>query len=108
MEDPDAPARTWVHWVIYDLPAEGRDLREAIPQEGSLPSGGRQGLNDFRKLGYGGPCPPAGPAHRYYFRLFALDKKLDLDAGATRSELDRSMRGHVLAQADLMGRYRRK
>jgi Raf kinase inhibitor-like YbhB/YbcL family protein len=108
MEDPDAPGRRWVHWVIYDLPAEERELREAIPPEGSLPSGARQGLNDFRRLGYGGPCPPPGPPHRYFFKLFALDRKLELDAGATRSHLDRSMRGHVLAQADVMGRYRRK
>ncbi|MGB7218783.1 MAG: YbhB/YbcL family Raf kinase inhibitor-like protein [Vicinamibacterales bacterium] len=107
MEDPDAPGRTWVHWVLYDLPPTGRELPEAVPPEGQLPSGARQGRNDFGKIGYGGPCPPPGPAHRYYFKLYALDKRLELPAGATRAQLDRSMRGHIVAQADLMGRYGR-
>jgi Raf kinase inhibitor-like YbhB/YbcL family protein len=107
LEDPDAPRRTWVHWLLYDLPANERELPEGVPPEGQLPSGARQGRNDFGKIGYGGPCPPPGPAHRYYFKLYALDKRLDLRAGATRAQVDRSMRGHIVAQADLMGRYRR-
>ncbi len=107
LEDPDAPGRTWVHWMLYDLPATERELREGVARDATLPSGARQGRNDFRKIGYGGPCPPPGPAHRYHFKLYALDKRLDLPAGVSRAELDRSMRGHVLASAEFMGRYRR-
>lgn len=107
MDDPDAPRRTWVHWVLYDVPATERALRKGIPPEGTLSSGARQGRNDFGNLGYGGPCPPPGPGHRYYFKLYALDTRLDLRAGATRAELDRSMRGHIRAHAELIGRYRR-
>ncbi len=107
MEDPDAPGRTWVHWVLYDLPPEQRELAEAVPPEPSLPSGAQQGINDYRRIGYGGPCPPPGPAHRYYFKLFALDRKLALRSGATRAQVDRAMRGHILGEADLMVCYRR-
>jgi Raf kinase inhibitor-like YbhB/YbcL family protein len=107
VEDPDAPGGTWVHWVLYDLSATERELPEGVPAEGELPSGARQGRNDFGRIGYGGPCPPPGPGHRYYFRLYALDKKMGLRAGATRADLLRSMRGHILAHAELMGRYRR-
>ncbi len=107
LEDPDAPRRTWVHWVLYDLPATDRGLPEGVAPHGTLPSGGRQGRNDFGKVGYGGPCPPPGPAHRYYFKLYALDTRLGLPAGAKRADLDRAMRGHILAHAELMGRYRR-
>jgi Raf kinase inhibitor-like YbhB/YbcL family protein len=106
-DDPDAPRGTWVHWVLYDLPARARELPEAVPPDKELVSGARQGRNDFRKIGYGGPCPPPGPAHRYYFRLFALDRALGLKSGATRNEIDRAMEGHILARAELMGRYRR-
>jgi Raf kinase inhibitor-like YbhB/YbcL family protein len=108
MEDPDAPRRTWVHWVLYDLPGTDRELPEGVAPKGTLPSGARQGRNDFGKTGYGGPCPPPGPAHRYYFRLYALDTELRLEAGVTRARLDRSMRGHILAHAELMSRYRRE
>ena len=107
VEDPDAPSHTWVHWVLYDLPATERELPEDVEPTGTLPSGARQGRNDFGKIGYGGPCPPSGPAHRYCFRLYALDTRLDLRAGATRAQVERAMRGHVLAQAELTGRYRR-
>jgi hypothetical protein len=106
-DDPDAPRGTWVHWVLYDLPARARELPEAVPPDKELVSGARQGRNDFRKIGYGGPCPPPGPAHRYYFRLFALDRALGLKSGATRNEIDRAMEGHILARAELMGRYKR-
>lgn len=106
-DDPDAPRGTWVHWVLYDLPARARELPEAVPPDKELASGARQGRNDFRKIGYGGPCPPPGPAHRYYFRLFALDRALGLKSGATRNEIDRAMEGHILARAELMGRYKR-
>jgi hypothetical protein len=107
MDDPDAPGRTWVHWLLYDLPATERELPEAVAPSGTLASGAQQGLNDFRKTGYGGPCPPSGPAHRYYFRLYALDTELHLRPGATRVQIERSIRGHVLAHAELMGQYRR-
>jgi Raf kinase inhibitor-like YbhB/YbcL family protein len=83
-------------------------LPEGVSPERTLPSGTRQGRNDFRKIGYGGPCPPSGAAHRYYFRLYALDTTLELRANATRAEVDRAMRGHILARAELMGRYRRE
>lgn len=106
-DDPDAPRGTWVHWVLYDLPATARELPEGLPPEGTLPSGARQGRNDFRKIGYGGPCPPPGPAHRYFFRLFALGRALGLPSGAKRADVDRAMEGHVLARAEVMGRYRR-
>lgn len=108
MDDPDAPGRTWVHWVLYDLPATERELPEGVAPTGTLPSGARQGRNSFGKTGYGGPCPPPGPAHHYYFRLYALDTELNLRAGATRAQIDRAIRGHVLADAELMGQYRRK
>lgn len=107
VDDPDAPRGTWVHWVLYDLPGNARELPERVPPEGELSSGARQGRNDFRKIGYGGPCPPPGPAHRYYFRLFALDSALGLKSGTNRAGVDRAMEGHILAHAELMGRYRR-
>jgi Raf kinase inhibitor-like YbhB/YbcL family protein len=94
--------------VLYDLPGTDRELPEGVAPKGTLPSGARQGRNDFGKTGYGGPCPPPGPAHRYYFRLYALDTELRLEAGVTRARLDRSMRGHILAHAELMSRYRRE
>jgi Raf kinase inhibitor-like YbhB/YbcL family protein len=106
-DDPDAPAGTWVHWVLYDLPPATRELPEKVPTEAVLTSGARQGKNDFGRTGYGGPCPPRGPAHRYYFRLYALDVKTQLRAGATRAELEAAIEGHILAQVELMGRYGR-
>ncbi len=107
MDDPDAPVGTWVHWVLYDLPASTRELAEGVPKEEQLKSGARQGRNDFRRIGYGGPCPPAGKPHRYFFKLYALDAKVNLKAGATKQELERALEDHILAQAELMGRYGR-
>jgi len=107
-EDPDAPMGTFIHWVLYDLPENTRDLPQNLPKRKELPNGARQGRNDFGRIGYGGPCPPPGPAHRYYFRLFALDTRLGLAPGVTRAELDRAMKSHVLAQTALMGRYKRR
>ena len=107
VEDPDAPRGTWVHWVLYDLPVSERTLPQGVPTSRELPSGARQGQNDFRKIGYGGPCPPPGTGHRYYFRLYALDSKLDLDPGIKKTDLERAMSGHIIGQAELMGRYRR-
>lgn len=105
-DDPDAPRDTWVHWVLFNLPADIIELRENVLPERELKSGTKQGMNDFRKIGYGGPCPPGG-THRYYFKLYALDTKINLDAGATKSELLKAMEGHILAEGQLMGRYER-
>lgn len=104
--DPKAPQKPWVHWVLYNLPAASGGLPEGVPAERTLAGGGRQGTNDFGRIGYGGPCPPSG-THRYFFKLYALDAELDLIPGATKEELLRTMAGHVLAEAQLMGRYRR-
>jgi len=105
-DDPDAPGGTWVRWVIWNIPSTSRGLAQGMAKTADLADGTRQGTTDFREIGYGGPCPPSG-THRYYFRLFALDSMLDLPAGAIRTDLDRAMHGHVLAQAELMGKYRR-
>ena len=105
-DDPDAPAGTWVHWVVFNLPAAVSRLPEALPAKPALPSGGRQGKNDFRRIGYGGPCPPSG-THRYVFKVYALDRLLDLEPGATKAQVEAAMKGHVLAEGSLMGRYRR-
>jgi len=107
MDDPDAPAGTWVHWVLYDLPPGARELSENVPKRGELPNGALQGQSDFRKIGYGGPCPPPGRQHRYFFKLYALDAKTGLRAGANKAELEKAMKGQILAQAELMGRYKR-
>lgn len=106
-DDPDAPAKVWVHWVVYNLPASLRGLPEGVPPDPELPQGGRQGRNDFGRLGYGGPCPPSG-THRYFFRLYALDEVLDLAPGATKGDLVRKMTGHILAETALVGRYARR
>lgn len=106
-DDPDAPRGTWVHWVLYDLPPGTRELPEGVPTQEVLPSGARQGVNDFKKVGYGGPCPPRGPAHRYFFKLYALDRPTSLPPRATKQQLLDAVKGHVLAEAQLVGRYRR-
>lgn len=107
-DDPDAPAGTWVHWVIYGIPAAREGLPEGVPGELEVLDGGRQGTNDFGDPGYGGPCPPPNGAHRYFFKLYALDADPGLEPGATKAELLEAMDGHVLAEADLIGRYRRE
>lgn len=107
MDDPDAPGGTWVHWVVYDLPPGTRELPEGVPKVGEIQGGGQQGRNDFPKIGYGGPCPPPGKPHRYFFKLYALDAKLNLKAGATKRDVEQAMKGHILTQAELMGRYGR-
>jgi Raf kinase inhibitor-like YbhB/YbcL family protein len=106
VDDPDAPAGTWVHWVLYDLPPSVRRLAEALPPTAEVTGGGRQGANDFGKTGYGGPCPPPGKPHRYFFKLYALDTRLNLKAGVTKSDVEQAMKGHVLAKAEMVGRYR--
>ncbi len=105
-DDPDAPMGTWVHWVLFNLPADIIELRENVPPERELESGAKQGMNDFRKIGYGGPCPPGG-THRYYFKLYALDTEINLEAGATKSELLKAVEGHILAEGQLMGKCER-
>jgi len=108
-DDPDAPGGTWVHWVLYNLPAEVSELPENIAKVESLDLGGaRQGRTDFRRPGYGGPCPPPGPAHRYFFKLYALDTRLELKAGAQKKDVEEAMEGHVLGSAQLMGTYARQ
>jgi Raf kinase inhibitor-like YbhB/YbcL family protein len=107
-DDPDAPGGTWVHWVLYDLPVTATDLAERVPPAESLPFGAQQGINGFRRVGYGGPCPPPGKPHRYYFKLYALDVDLVLKPRTTKQELLRAMDGHILAEAQLMGTYQRR
>ena len=106
-DDPDAPAGTWVHWVMFDLPGNARSLPQSVEKKEQLENGARQGRNDFGKIGYGGPCPPRGKPHRYFFKLYALDTKLNLRAGATKQDVERAQQGHVLAQGEYQGRYAR-
>lgn len=106
-DDPDAPAGTWVHWVIYHIPASAHSLAGGVERKEQLADGSRQGRNDFREIGYNGPCPPPGKAHRYFFKLYALDAELTLASGATKADLERAMGGHILGQAEWMGRYQR-
>lgn len=107
VDDPDAPGGTWNHWLIWNLPPTQQQLAEGISKDPRLPNGIRQGLNDFHKPGYNGPCPPPGKPHRYFFKLFALDSELQLQPGATRKELDSALRSHIVTQTELMGRYGR-
>ena len=105
LDDPDAPGGTWVHWVVYDIPATTTDLPEAA-SSGSLPAGAGEGLNGWGEAGYGGPCPPEG-SHRYYFRLYALDVELDGLQEPARADVEAAMQGHVVAEGELMGTYER-
>ena len=106
-DDPDAPGKTWVHWVLFGLSADVLELPEGMPPQRVVPGGAKHGTNDFGKIGYGGPRPPRAPAHRYFFKLYALDVELELSAGATKQEVLHAIQGHILAEAQLMGRYRR-
>jgi hypothetical protein len=105
-DDPDAPGKTWVHWVVFDLPASRTSLPENVQPQESIAGGGKQGTTDFEKVGYGGPCPPSG-THRYFFKLYALDTELNLDSKTTKNELLKAMDAHILAQGELMGKYKR-
>ena len=107
VDDPDAPGGTWTHWIVWNIPAKVTALRQGVPATAVLDNGARQGKNDFGRIGYGGPCPPPGKPHRYYFKLFALDAHLDLKAGADRSDLEQAGKRHILAQTKLMGTYKR-
>jgi len=106
-DDPDAPVGTWTHWIIWNIPAEVMVLPEGVRKTETLDNGAHQGRNDFKRIGYGGPCPPAGKPHRYFFKLFALDTRLDLKAGAGRGELEAAMKRHIVSQTSLMGTYKR-
>jgi Raf kinase inhibitor-like YbhB/YbcL family protein len=106
VDDPDAPAKVWVHWVLYDVPPDASGLDEGLPGEGTLPNGAVHGRNDFDALGYGGPCPPRG-THRYRFTLYALDTKLNLPPGASKAELLAAMDTHILAEERLTALYER-
>jgi Raf kinase inhibitor-like YbhB/YbcL family protein len=104
--DKDSPfGYSFVHWVLYDLPADKRELPEGFPKQAQMADGSRQGPNDFDKTGYAGPCPSGKSAHRYVFTLYALDSKLNLPAGATRKQFEKEAKGHVLAYGELIGRY---
>jgi hypothetical protein len=105
-DDPDAPMGTWVHWVLFGLSPDTLELAEGISHEKDVLGGAKQGLNDFRKYGYGGPCPPGG-THRYFFKLYAVDTHVSLNAGATKNEVLNAIKGHILAEGQLMGRYSR-
>jgi len=104
LDDPDAPSGTFVHWVIYNIPAASLGLPEAIPTNGQLADGTLQGNNGSGRAGYTGPCPPSG-THRYFFKLYALDTLLGLSSGANKDQLLQAMQGHVLAQSELMGTF---
>ena len=106
-DDPDAPLMTWVHWVIYDIPANVTSLSENVSKKETLSNGAKQGRNDFRKIGYGGPCPPPGGPHRYFFKLYALDTVLAPEPGLTKKELLVKMEGHILEEAQIMGKFQR-
>jgi Raf kinase inhibitor-like YbhB/YbcL family protein len=104
--DPAAPKRTWVHWVLYDIPPTATGLEEAIPSS-RLPAGTREGTNDWNRTGYGGPCPPIG-RHRYFFKLYALDT-VPPDLGAAgKADVEKAMEGHVLAKTELIGTYQKR
>ena len=106
-DDPDAPMGTWVHWVAWNIPVTARALEENVPKRDALPNGLKQGTSDFRRVGYGGPCPPPGKPHRYFFKLYALDTVLELKPRESKAHVLQACQGHILAEAQLMGRYGR-
>lgn len=106
-DDPDAPGKTWVHWVLFNIPADTTTLEENYSTEAKLPNGAINGMTDFGSNGYGGPCPPGG-THRYYFKVYALDTTLGLESSAKKPDLLKAMEGHILAQGQLMGKYQRQ
>jgi hypothetical protein len=107
VDDPDAPGGTYVHWVVYDVPADVQGLPEDLPRDKAFPVGGEQGVNSSNELGYTGPCPPSG-THRYFFKVYALDDKTNLPPGETKAKLLKALQGHILAQGQIMGRYKRQ
>ncbi|UCF07149.1 MAG: YbhB/YbcL family Raf kinase inhibitor-like protein [bacterium] len=107
-DDPDAPMKTWVHWVLYCIPPDCAELGEGVPNDEIIANGAKHGSTDFGSPGYGGPCPPRGKPHRYFFKLYALDTMPDLEPGLTKKALLKSMKGHILASGELIGTYQRK
>jgi hypothetical protein len=101
MDDPDAPSGTFVHWILFDIPSAYSSLSEGVQRMGVM------GSNSYRKLGYNGPCPPPGPAHRYFFKLYALDRILGLSPGSRKADVEKAIQGHILAQTEWIGRYGR-
>ncbi len=107
VDDPDAPLGTWVHWVIYNIPAYIRSLPEGVAQIPKLENGAVQGKNDFNNYGYGGPCPPPGKPHRYFFKLYAIDTTLNLSPGATKDQVIEAMKNHVIEKTEFFGLFKR-
>jgi len=107
-DDPDAPFKTWIHWVIYNIPSAAGKLTEGIKPVKTLENGTNQGINDFGNIGYGGPCPPRGKPHHYHFKLYGLDIKIKAEEGITKKELLKKMEGHIIAKGELVGLYKRK
>lgn len=107
-DDPDAPMGTWTHWLLWNIPPHATLLPEDAPNVELLDNGARQGINDFKRIGYGGPCPPPGDPPRYFFKFFALDARLDLKPGASRDQLERAIKPHILAETQWMGTYKRQ
>jgi Raf kinase inhibitor-like YbhB/YbcL family protein len=107
MDDPDAHGGVFTHWVIFNIPSDSHELLEAVSTQAELPSDALQGKNDFGRISYDGPCPPPGSPHRYQFTLYALDRPLDLEAGASKKQVLDAMHGHILTQGQLMGTYQR-
>ncbi len=107
MEDPDAGKGTLVHWILFNVPPTMENLPEAIPKSENFPNGSRQGRTDFNEIGYGGPCPPPGKVHRYYFKIYALDKMLDLLPGSSIRQIYESIEGHIIAKGDIVGMFGR-
>jgi Raf kinase inhibitor-like YbhB/YbcL family protein len=108
VDDPDAPFGIFVHWILYNMPASLSELPEGLPQMPDIRGIGSQGTNGFQRVGYNGPCPPRGAAHRYFFKLYALDQEPTLPADLTSDRLAKMVRGHILSEAQLMGKYQRK
>ncbi len=106
-DDPDAPMGTFVHWVIFGLPADTKELAKNIPPDKTLPNGAKQGTTDFGRIGYGGPCPPSG-THRYFFKIYALDTRIDLVSVVDKPALLEAMEGHIIAQGQIVGKYKRR
>lgn len=107
MDDPDCPGKTFVHWVIFNIPAKVQKLAKGMPRSETISDGSIQGMTDFGRAGYGGPCPPPGKPHRYYFKIYALDQKLSLGPGASKKQVEDAMKGHILAKGELIGKYGR-
>ncbi len=106
-DDPDAPMGTWVHWVLFNITPDTKELPEKVSTTETIDNGAKQGTNDFGNIGYGGPCPPGG-THRYFFKLYALDTMLNIEAGIKKADLLKAIEGHLIFETQLMGKYKRQ